>query len=51
VIDTPATRATAPYADYITWPTPDEIAAVAEFLVSEASGVINGAAVPVFGRS
>ena len=51
VIDTPATRATAPYADYITWPTPDEIAAVAEFLVSETSGVINGAAVPVFGRS
>jgi NAD(P)-dependent dehydrogenase (short-subunit alcohol dehydrogenase family) len=51
VIDTPATRATAPYADYITWPTPDEIAAVAEFLLSESSGVINGAAVPVFGRS
>jgi NAD(P)-dependent dehydrogenase (short-subunit alcohol dehydrogenase family) len=51
VIDTPATRATAPYADYITWPTPDEIAAVAEFLISEGSGVINGAAIPVFGRS
>ena len=51
VIDTPATRATAPYADYITWPTPDEIAAVAEFLVSEGSSVINGAAIPVFGRS
>lgn len=51
VIDTPATRATAPYADYVTWPTPDEIAAVAEFLMSDASGVITGAAIPVFGRS
>jgi NAD(P)-dependent dehydrogenase (short-subunit alcohol dehydrogenase family) len=30
VIDTPATRAALPYADYVHWPTPDEIAAVAE---------------------
>lgn len=51
VIDTPATRSTAPYADYIKWPTPDEIAAVAEFLISEQSGVITGAALPVFGRT
>ena len=51
VIDTPATRSTAPYADYIKWPTPDEIAAVAEFLIGEQSGVITGAAVPVFGRT
>lgn len=51
VIDTPATRSAAPYADYVNWPTPDEIAAVAEFLLSEESGVINGAAVPVFGKS
>jgi NAD(P)-dependent dehydrogenase (short-subunit alcohol dehydrogenase family) len=51
VIDTPAMRATAPYADYVNWPTPDEIAAVAEFLISEESGVMTGAAVPVYGRS
>jgi NAD(P)-dependent dehydrogenase (short-subunit alcohol dehydrogenase family) len=51
VIDTPAMRATAPYADYVNWPTPDEIAAVAEFLISEQSGVMTGAAVPVYGRS
>lgn len=51
VIDTPATRATAPYANYVNWPTPEEIAAVAEFLMSEESAVINGAAVPVFGKS
>jgi NAD(P)-dependent dehydrogenase (short-subunit alcohol dehydrogenase family) len=51
VIDTPATRAAAPYADYVNWPTPDEIAAVAEFIISESSGVMTGAAVPVFGRT
>ena len=51
VIDTPAMRATAPYADYMNWPTPDEIAAVAEFLISENSGVMTGAAVPVYGRT
>ena len=51
VIDTPAMRATAPYADYVLWPTPDEIAAVAEFLISEQAGVMTGAAVPVYGRS
>jgi NAD(P)-dependent dehydrogenase (short-subunit alcohol dehydrogenase family) len=51
VIDTPAMRATAPYANYVNWPTPDEIAAVAEFLISENSAVMTGAAVPVFGRT
>lgn len=51
VIDTPATRSAAPYADYVNWPTPDEIAAVAEFLLGDESAVINGAAVPVFGKS
>jgi NAD(P)-dependent dehydrogenase (short-subunit alcohol dehydrogenase family) len=51
VIDTPATRATLPYADYVNWPTPDEIAAVAEFLLSEEAGVLNGALVPVYGKS
>ncbi len=51
VIDTPATRRSLPYADYVNWPTPDEIAAVAEFLLSEESGVINGALVPVYGRA
>ena len=51
VIDTPATRASLPYADYVNWPTPDEIAAVAEFLLSEESGVMNGALIPVYGRA
>ena len=51
VIDTPATRASLPYADYVDWPTPDEIAAVAEFLLSDDSGVMTGALVPVYGRT
>ena len=51
VIDTPAMRATAAYADYVKWPTPDEIAAVAEFILSEDSGVMSGVAVPVYGRT
>ena len=51
VIDTPATRESLPYADYVDWPTPDEIAAVAEFLLSHDSGVMNGAIVPVYGRA
>lgn len=51
VIDTPTTRASLPYADYVNWPTPDQIAAVAEFLMSEGAGVMNGATVPVYGRT
>ena len=51
VIDTPATRATLPYADYVNWPTPEEIAGVAEFLLTKEAGVMNGAMVPVFGKA
>ncbi len=51
VIDTPVTRQSLPYADYVTWPTPDEIAAVAQFVLSDESEVINGALIPVYGRA
>ena len=51
VIDTPATRATLPFSDYVKWPTPDEIAAVAEFILAGESGVMSGAAVPVYGKA
>ncbi len=51
VIDTPATRQSFPYADYVNWPTPDEIAAVIEFILEEGSGVMNGALVPVYGKT
>ncbi len=50
VIDTAATRRTLPYADYMHWPKPSEIAAVLDFLLSPASEVINGATIPVFGK-
>lgn len=51
LIDTPATRSALPYADYVHWPTPDDIASVAEFILSEASGVMNGATLRVYGRA
>ncbi len=51
VIDTPATRKALPFADYINWPTADEIAAVIEFALSDASAVISGAMIPVYGRT
>lgn len=49
VIDTPATREAMPFAEFIDWPTPDQIASVIDFLASEESRVINGAAIPVAG--
>lgn len=51
VIDTRATRAALPYADYMHWPKPSDIAAVLDFLLSPASEVINGAAIPVYGKA
>ncbi|MEX2419999.1 MAG: SDR family NAD(P)-dependent oxidoreductase [Acidimicrobiia bacterium] len=51
LIDTPAFREVVPFASYVDWPTPEEIAAVIEFLVSPTSGVINGAMVPVYGKT
>lgn len=51
VIDTPATRQAMPYADYVDWPTPAEIAAVIAFMLSDAAAVMNGATVPVYGNT
>ncbi len=51
VIDTPATREALPFADYVHWPTPDEIAKVIEFLVSPESEVISGGVIPVYGKT
>jgi NAD(P)-dependent dehydrogenase (short-subunit alcohol dehydrogenase family) len=51
VIDTPANRAAQPDADYSKWVQPEEIAKVVRFLVSEESGPVSGAAVPVYGRA
>lgn len=51
VIDTPATRQAVPFADYVSWPTPDQIATVIEFLLSDASSVMSGATLPVYGNT
>jgi NAD(P)-dependent dehydrogenase (short-subunit alcohol dehydrogenase family) len=51
VIDTPANRSAQPDADYSKWVQPEEIAKVVRFLVSEESGPMSGAAVPVYGRA
>ncbi len=51
VIDTEATRGALPYADYVKWPKPADIAAVIDFLASPASAVVDGAAIPVYGQS
>jgi len=51
VIDTPATREAMPYGDYVDWPTPEEIAGVIAFMLSDESGVMNGATVPVYGNT
>ena len=47
VIDTPISRAAMPTADHSLWPTPDDIARVVEFLLSEQAWLLNGAEIPV----
>lgn len=51
VIDTPGNRRAMPDADFDTWVAPEQIAAVARFLCEDASEVISGAHVPVYGRA
>jgi NAD(P)-dependent dehydrogenase (short-subunit alcohol dehydrogenase family) len=50
IIDTPANRADIPKADFATWVTTDELAAVMLFLASEKAGAVTGALIPVTGR-
>lgn len=50
-IDTPANRRSMPKADHSAWTPPEEIARVILFLASPGSAAVNGAAVPVYGRS
>jgi len=50
-IDTPANRRAMPGADHDRWTPPEEIARVVLFLASPDSAPVNGAAVPVYGRS
>lgn len=50
-IDTPQNRADMPDADFSTWVPPSGLADVVSFLASDEAAYINGAAVPVFGKS
>jgi NAD(P)-dependent dehydrogenase (short-subunit alcohol dehydrogenase family) len=51
VIDTPANREAMPNADHSKWVSPEQIAKVVRFLVSDDSKATTGAAVPVYGRA
>jgi NAD(P)-dependent dehydrogenase (short-subunit alcohol dehydrogenase family) len=50
-VDTPQNRASMPDADHSLWVPPAALADVVVFLCSASSRAINGAAIPVFGRS
>lgn len=50
-IDTEANRRAMPKANHSQWTPPDQIARVIAFLVSPESVAINGASIPVYGRS
>jgi len=49
IIDTPATRAAMPKADFSKWVKPEEIAQAMAYLASDEGGAMNGAIVPLFG--
>lgn len=50
-IDTEANRKNLPDADFSKWVKPAEIAATLLFLAGEGAAAINGAAIPLYGRS
>lgn len=51
MIDTPQNRAAIPDGDFSKWVSPEAISDVILFLASDGARAINGAAVPVYGRS
>lgn len=51
MIDTPQNRQGIPGADFSRWVSPESLADVIHFLLSDAARDISGAALPVFGRS
>jgi NAD(P)-dependent dehydrogenase (short-subunit alcohol dehydrogenase family) len=50
IIDTAANRASMPGADFGKWVTPQELAEVILFLVSDAASAVTGVLLPVSGR-
>ena len=50
IIDTAANRASMPGADFKKWVTPQELAEVILFLISDAASAVTGALLPVSGR-
>lgn len=50
IIDTEANRKAMPNADFSKWPKAEDIASVILFLASDASRVVHGATIPVFGN-
>lgn len=50
IIDTPRNRIDMPNADFSKWVTPESLAGVISFLLSDAGRDISGALVPVYGR-
>lgn len=51
VIDTPANRAAMPDADYSKWVTADSIAHLLVWLASGKAADVNGAVIPMYGKS
>jgi NAD(P)-dependent dehydrogenase (short-subunit alcohol dehydrogenase family) len=45
-MDTPGNRASMPKADRSSWTSTDSVAAVIEWLLSDAAGIVTGAAIP-----
>jgi len=50
-IDTPPNRKAMPKADFSKWVTPESIAKLLVWLASDESADVNGAVIPIYGRS
>ena len=51
IMDTPMNREAMPDEDHGRWVKPEDVAKVIYFLTSNDSAIINGAAIPVYGRA